>query len=143
MTLCCSKCGYDLTGLRENRCPECGAAFDLAALAQSQSIRRSRRWMALIVVLVCAYGPFAVWIPFQEQAVWWKLWPILPGFFFGALLHPNEPLEFIVMGAATLVILGAAWHLASRRWWSLMLTATLLLLWAGYNSYGGYAVMRM
>ncbi|MCL4197791.1 MAG: hypothetical protein KJZ69_09900 [Phycisphaerales bacterium] len=143
MTLCCPKCGYDLTGLRESRCPECGAAFDLAALAQRQSIRRPRRWMALIVVLVCAYGPFAVWIPFQEQAVWWKLWPILPGFFFGALLHPNEPLEFIVMGAATVVILGAAWYLASRASGILLVVCFLLLLWTAFNSWGGYAAMRM
>lgn len=143
MTLCCPKCGYDLTGLRESRCPECGAAFDLAALAQGQSIRRPRRWMALIVVLVCAYGPFAVWIPFQEQAVWWKLWPILPGFFFGALLHPNEPLEFIVMGAATVVILAAAWRLATRASGILLVVCFLLLLWTAFNSWGGYAAMRM
>lgn len=143
MTLCCPKCRYDLTGLRERRCPECGAAFDAAALARGPSIRRPRRWAALVVVLACAYCPFGLWIPFQENPVWWCLWPVMPGFLLGALLHPNEPLEFIVMGAATVVILGAAWYLASRRWWSLMLTATLLLLWAGYNSYGGYAAMRM
>lgn len=96
-----------------------------------------------MVVLLCAYAPFALWIPFQEHAVWWSLWPIMPGFFFGALIHPNAPLEFIVMGASTVVILGAAWYLASRRWWSLALTAALLLPWAGCNSYGGYAAMRM
>lgn len=28
----CAGCGYDLTGLTESRCPECGAGFDLELL---------------------------------------------------------------------------------------------------------------
>jgi len=30
--LCCPACGYNLTGLTEPRCPECGRAFDVAEL---------------------------------------------------------------------------------------------------------------
>lgn len=29
---CCSTCGYSLRGLHDERCPECGTVFDLAAL---------------------------------------------------------------------------------------------------------------
>ena len=32
----CPKCGYDLKGLREDRCPECGTAFDRVHLEGMQ-----------------------------------------------------------------------------------------------------------
>ena len=32
----CPKCGYNLTGLKEHRCPECGTAFDPNALLRGQ-----------------------------------------------------------------------------------------------------------
>lgn len=143
MTHFCPKCRYDLTGLAANRCPECGGVFDPIALARQQSIHRPRWWVALLAVLVCAYAPFATWIPFQPIVEWYMIWPIAPGFFFGALLHPREPLEFIVMGLATVVILVGAWRLASRRWWVFALVLILLTAWCSFNSWGAYAAMRM
>jgi len=38
-TVVCPFCGYNLSGLREARCPECGATFTLDALAASQPQR--------------------------------------------------------------------------------------------------------
>jgi len=36
----CIKCGYDLRGQSEARCPECGLAFDEALLERAASIRK-------------------------------------------------------------------------------------------------------
>jgi hypothetical protein len=38
-TVLCPICGYNLSGLREARCPECGASFTLDELAASQPQR--------------------------------------------------------------------------------------------------------
>lgn len=34
--VCCPRCGYNLTGLREARCPECGAQYTLDQLLAAQ-----------------------------------------------------------------------------------------------------------
>ena len=39
LTILCPVCGYNLTGLREARCPECGGTFTLDQLAASQPQR--------------------------------------------------------------------------------------------------------
>ena len=38
-TVVCPFCGYNLSGLREARCPECGNSFTLDQLAASQPRR--------------------------------------------------------------------------------------------------------
>jgi hypothetical protein len=38
-TLVCPTCGYNLTGLSESRCPECGAQFTLSELYAAQPAR--------------------------------------------------------------------------------------------------------
>lgn len=38
-TLYCPTCGYNLTGLPENRCPECGRPFDRAAIIREMEMR--------------------------------------------------------------------------------------------------------
>jgi hypothetical protein len=52
----CSECGYDLFGLEENRCPECGHAFNLAELRHPEPSREDpdpiRKWAARLLILV-------------------------------------------------------------------------------------------
>jgi hypothetical protein len=35
----CPACDYDLTGLHEHRCPECGAGFDPVALRSGPAVK--------------------------------------------------------------------------------------------------------
>jgi len=39
-TLACPRCGYNMTGLRESTCPECGAAFTISELLACQPGRQ-------------------------------------------------------------------------------------------------------
>jgi len=57
----CRRCGYDLQGQVESRCPECGTEFDAAAASRMQRmhdaedrerIRRRRQWIGLTVMIV-------------------------------------------------------------------------------------------
>ena len=56
----CKQCGYNLQGLPENRCPECGTTFDpaereriLARIASPRPKPR-HRWIAVLVVILLA-----------------------------------------------------------------------------------------
>ena len=66
----CKKCGYDLQGLPEDRCPECGTAFDraereciIARIASPPPKPKYRRVAALVVVLLslAVVAGTAVW----------------------------------------------------------------------------------
>ena len=46
----CRKCGYDLRGQSQGRCPECGTEFDLQA-ARASIQPKPRRWAALTVTV--------------------------------------------------------------------------------------------
>ncbi|MEZ6191557.1 MAG: hypothetical protein R3C45_09745 [Phycisphaerales bacterium] len=51
-TLYCPKCGYNLTGLAEERCPECGERFSRAELAAIGGIRYPSLGVPLAVLLL-------------------------------------------------------------------------------------------
>ena len=53
--LLCPKCNYDLFGLPENRCPECGTPFDPVVLA-----RRFPKSIGLDALLVRLFWPNAL-----------------------------------------------------------------------------------
>jgi hypothetical protein len=71
VTCFCPECGYNLTGIPEDRCPECGFGFQLAAIrdiAQSQANQRLRVYrsvvtLGLIGVVSAAVGGIAGYWP--------------------------------------------------------------------------------
>src|SRR5579862_5721741 len=72
----CRHCGYNVHGLPENRCAECGRAFDPAD-RKSYAVRASshglRRWARRIVaaltawVLLAGIGVFSLWLPWHRH----------------------------------------------------------------------------
>jgi len=67
--LTCPKCGYDLYGIPEVRCPECDFRYDAAAL---RSTAASAEWLRLITartVIVRSAVASALVMPFVVRAV--------------------------------------------------------------------------
>jgi len=58
----CKKCGYDLQGLPENRCPECGTDFDPAERERiltriaSPAPKPRHRWIVAVVVALLTFA---------------------------------------------------------------------------------------
>jgi len=73
----CRHCGYNLQGLPENRCAECGRTFDPNS-RKSYSIhsgspsrrRRARRIVAsfIAIILLAGAGVFSLWWPWHRDA---------------------------------------------------------------------------
>ncbi len=61
-TLFCPHCGYNLTGLTKNRCPECGREFDPAIISQPfyRSMRPISFWRVAARCLVLVVGTWGV-----------------------------------------------------------------------------------
>lgn len=70
----CRKCGYDLRGLPENRCPECATEFDPAeqqrilARIHSPPPRPRHRWIAALVVVLLALSVAAGLVAYKRAS---------------------------------------------------------------------------
>ncbi len=55
-SLCCPRCGYDLRGLPEPRCPECGEPFDPAELERHRHSQDKAGWLVRGVTTATRYS---------------------------------------------------------------------------------------
>lgn len=69
MTRYCQNCGYVLDGLPENRCPECGRAFDPASDRTFRVARPLPRWIGRLVKWFLAAVIVLALITFARSAV--------------------------------------------------------------------------
>lgn len=70
----CKRCGYDLHGLTEHRCPECGTDFDpqererILARIHNPPPKPTRLWLVLLVVLLLVAGVTAGLVVYLRSA---------------------------------------------------------------------------
>lgn len=67
-TLCCPTCGYNLTGLPQNRCPECGTVFDRGRLQTGGEPMSDRRAAWLMIQAPLLFAALGLAIPFINLA---------------------------------------------------------------------------
>ena len=133
--LCCPRCGYNLTGLPQDRCPECGLEGALRA-AQGHRLRalRVRRFRTYRAVFLVAF--IALWLasallvgtlPARLGAVWLLRiaaaiaalgWCQCDAAFYGYHLGGGMALFVFVMPP-----LGVPIYLMSHRRWKSLLTS--------------------
>jgi len=78
----CPGCRYDLTGLSQSRCPECGRPFSIPALIQAWHDRRAAYAQAQNAdALLVAFLAFFAFLPVSILDPWHLLWkvPLLVG----------------------------------------------------------------
>ena len=67
LVLACPQCGYDLFGIPQARCPECGFGFDYAALRHFASTNSLTRYLAARAVITWAGVALACTVPALVQ----------------------------------------------------------------------------
>jgi hypothetical protein len=120
-------------------------AVDLLSVWPTAEAKRSiLQWGGFLSsILVSLYAPFA-WLlcldyPWNGYRWFWtKLWPLLPGFIPGMLVHPHQPDEFVVMGLATIGILLVAVCTGRRSRIAFAFGLLSCLLWSLLNSLSAY-----
>lgn len=110
----CSACGYELTGLADGACPECGTLFSHAALRAAREERVADQgfgtyiafpiaWMVIVISIGCA-GPLTIGRQSEAGAIWSLAAGVL--FAMRPILFGSRVLTFaLIAGAAAIVAL--------------------------------------
>lgn len=142
----CSNCGYDLRGLNTLRCPECGAAFDSAALLDCESAERAfRRKIVrygnciLLAGMTTSFCEALIETGSIEQSALITLVGPIFGTLFVAIGAPLLALPWLVVIAAAIV-----GGLRRREYWPFAImgyfaaAATWVLLTRSVLAWGGH-----
>lgn len=152
----CPKCGYNLSGTTEPRCPECGEGFDPETL-QPYRHRHQPRWRVVFaMVLLAAYLPntWIFWIDYSWNSyrmTWAKMFPILPSLYPAAWLSYwtgiREAFDdvgmFVLAGCITAMLIVGGILLGRRSWRWLIPVIILVFTFEVFNAYVSHALFRM
>jgi hypothetical protein len=100
---------------------------------------------AVVVSFFVLYAPFS-WLILSSEAwsshrlYWSKLWPVLPGFFAGLPFHPNDAIEFPMMGLVSVSLLITLTYVGRAGGWGLIAAIAGGLLISIPSSIFAYAV---
>lgn len=95
-------------------------------------------WRAFAASVLALYAPFS-WLVLSSgrwdgyRLHWLKLWPVLPGFFAGLPFHPNDAVEFTMMGVACFLLLAILTGIGRSGGWGLV-TAIVIGLFVSIPS---------
>lgn len=128
-TPCCPQCRYDLTGVPDGACPECGTAFSIDALFAEHVAARSNRSIAMSVLAPCAWMVFLLAVACAggagedlrggRSALWFLAASIL--FVFREFLFASRVLTTVVLGIGIVALAGSSvgspWRVVWSSWW--------------------------
>ena len=125
------------------------AALALAAvrcLVKAPDDSPALRWSAsYLVTVACLYWPYA-WLLLIDYGwnayrwFWIAMWPVLPGFTAGMVVHPNETAMRYAMGLATCLLIALFTWLGSFGRRALVASSIVALIGSGLQSGLSYAI---
>lgn len=126
------------------------AALALAAvqcLVKAPAGSPARRWsVSYLVTIACLYLPYA-WLvliddPWNPYQLWWiRMWPVLPGFTAGMIIHPtDDATERVAMAALTGFLIALFTWLGSSGRRALIASGIVALIGSGFQSWFSHVI---